>query len=213
MMLNTIQYYPQHIGQIEEFKRIAAVYDKKIQAAWDCIDQMQTNRRFDDMDESGCIRWESMLGIKLTGEETLSDRRRNIKGIWTSGLPYTERKFKEVLDAMVGSEYYLLDINKATKTLKVDLMLDAIMKDAYIYNLMRSMAPADMIVIVSIVFNRNRAFKGYTNADLKTYTNHELKTSTIFKREFNTNKHLGTYTNKDLTSYMEVALMTQRVGG
>lgn len=213
MMLNTIQYYPQHIGQIEEFKRIAAVYDKKIRAVWDCVDQMQTNRRFDDMDESECIRWESMLGIKLTGEETLGDRRRNIKGIWTSGLPYTAKKFKEVLDAMVGQEYYLMDINKATKTLKVDLMLDVIMKDEYIYNLMRAMAPADMIVIVSIVFNRNRAFKGYTNADLKTYTNHELKTSTIFKQEFNTNKHLGTYTNKDLTSYMEVALMTQRVGG
>lgn len=212
-MIDTIRYFPQHVANIEEFKRIAAVYDKKLQVVWDDLSQMQTNKRFDDMDEEECSKWEQMLKIKITGEETLGDRRRNIKGIWASGLPYTARKFKEVLDAMVGPEYYLLDINQANKTLKVDLMLDVIMKDTYIYNLMRSMAPADMIVIVSIVFNRNRAFKGYTNADLKTYTNHELKTSTIFKREFNTNKHLGTYTNKDLTSYMEVALMTQRVGG
>ena len=92
-------------------------------------------------------------------------------------------------------------------------MLDVIMKDTYIYNLMRAMAPADMIVTVSIVFNRNRAFKGYTNAYLKKYTNHELKTSKIFKQEFNTNKHLGQYRNSELASYMEVALMTQRVGG
>ena len=55
--------------------------------------------------------------------------------------------------------------------------------------------------------------KGYTNADLKAYTNHELRTSTIFKQEYNTNKHLGEYTNRDLASYMEVALMTQRLGG
>ena len=165
------------------------------------------------MDEEECSKWEQMLKIKITGEETLGDRRRNIKGIWASGLPYTARKFKEVLDAMVGPEYYLLDINQANKTLKVDLMLDVIMKDTYIYNLMRAMAPADMIVTVSIVFNRNRAFKGYTNADLKKYTNHELKTSKIFKQEFNTNKHLGQYRNSELASYMEVALMTQRVGG
>ena len=174
---------------------------------------MQTNKRFDQMDEEECEHWEKMLGIKLTGEETLDDRRRNVKGIWTSGLPYTAKKFTEVLDAMVGKEYYLIDINKKTKTLKVDLMLDAIMKSDYIYNLMRAMAPADMIVIVSIVFNRNRAFKKFTNAELKAYTNKQLKTSTIFKQEFNTNKHLGEYTNRELSSYMEVALMTQRVGG
>lgn len=212
-MINTIQYYPPHIADIEEFKRIAKVYDKKLQLIWDNIDQMQTNRRFDEMDEAECSRWEEMLNIKLTGEETLGDRRRNIKGIWTSGLPYTAKKFKEVLDAMIGSEYYLLDINRAKKTLKVDLMLDVIMQDKYIYNLMRAMAPADMIVTVSILFNRNRAFKGYTNADLKAYTNHELRTSTIFKQEYNTNKHLEEYTNRDLASYMEVALMTQRIGG
>ena len=212
-MIDTIRYFPQHIANIEEFKRIAAVYDKKLQVVLDDLSQMQTNKRFDDMDEEECSKWEQMLNIKITDEETLGDRRRNIKGIWTSGLPYTARKFKEVLDAMVGPEYYLLDINKANKTLKVDLMLDVIMKDTYIYNLMRAMAPADMVVIVSIVFNRNRAFKGYTNADLKKYTNHELKTSTIFKQEFNTNKHLGQYRNSELASYMEVALMTQRVGG
>lgn len=212
-MIDTIRYFPQHVANIEEFKRIAAVYDKKLQVVWDDLSQMQTNKRFDDMDEEECSKWEQMLKIKITGEETLGDRRRNIKGIWASGLPYTARKFKEVLDAMVGPEYYLLDINQANKTLKVDIMLDVIMKDTYIYNLMRAMAPADMIVTVSIVFNRNRAFKGYTNADLKKYTNHELKTSTIFKQEFNTNKHLGQYRNSELASYMEVALMTQRVGG
>lgn len=212
-MIDTIRYFPQHVANIEEFKRIAAVYDKKLQVVWDDLSQMQTNKRFDDMDEEECSKWEQMLKIKITGEETLGDRRRNIKGIWASGLPYTARKFKEVLDAMVGPEYYLLDINQANKTLKVDLMLDVIMKDTYIYNLMRAMAPADMIVTVSIVFNRNRAFKRYTNADLKKYTNHELKTSTIFKQEFNTNKHLGQYRNSELASYMEVALMTQRVGG
>ena len=213
MRVDTIRYYPQHIADIEEFKCIAKVYDDKLQIIWNHLDHLQTNRRFDEMDEAECCRWEKMLNVKLTGEETLEDRRRNIKGVWTSGLPYTERKFKEVLDAMVGAEYYLLDINKKTKTLKVDLMLDVIMKDDYIYNLMRAMAPADMIVIVSIIFNRNRAFKGYTNAELKAYTNHELRTSTIFKQEFNTNRYLSKFTNKELSSYMEIALMTKRIGG
>lgn len=213
MKIDTIKYYPPHIQNIEEFKRIAEVYDKKLQLVWDRLDQMQTNKRFDQMDEEECEHWEKMLGIKLTGEETLDDRRRNVKGIWTSGLPYTVKKFTEVLDAMVGPECYLLDINKKTKTLKVDLMLDVIMKVDYIYNLMRAMAPADMIVIVSILFNRHIALKTYKNNELSAYTNHELRTSTVFKRELNTNKYLQSYTNHALSSYMQTALMKKRIGG
>lgn len=53
----------------------------------------------------------------------------------------------------------------------------------------------------------------YNALSALAYTNKQLKTSTIFKQEFNTNKHLGEYTNRELSSYMEVALMTQRVGG
>ena len=117
---------------------------------WEVTDEMTAKRigsaGSQILSEEECEHWERMLGIKLTGEETLDDRRRNVKGIWTSGLPYTAKKFTEVLDAMVGPECYLLDINKKTKTLKVDLMLDVIMKVDYIYNLMRAMAPADMIV-------------------------------------------------------------------
>ena len=104
MMIDTIKYYPPHIRNIEEFKRIAEVYDQKLQLVWEHLDKMRSNRRFDQMDEAECEYWEKILRIKLTGEETLDDRRRNVKGIWASGLPYTERKFAEVLDAMVGPE-------------------------------------------------------------------------------------------------------------
>lgn len=66
-MINTVQYYPPHIADIEEFKRIAKVYDKKLQLIWDHIDQMQINRRFDEMDESECSRWETMINITCVG--------------------------------------------------------------------------------------------------------------------------------------------------
>lgn len=206
-MINTIQYYPPHIADIEEFKRIAKVYDKKLQLIWDNIDQMQTNRRFDEMDEAECSRWETMLNIRMTGEEALGDRRRNIKGIWTSGLPYTAKKFKEVLDAMIGADYYKLDINPKGKTMKVSLMLEVIAKDDYIYNLMRAMAPADMVVTVEVIFNRYRNFRTYTYGDLSKYTYEQLRTSTIFRPKFNTYAYLSKFRYRELSSYMYGALM------
>ena len=74
-----------------------------------------------------------------------------------------------------------LDINQANKTLKVDLMLDVIMKDTYIYNLMRAMAPADMIVTVSIVFNRNSCllYTSTEDTNLNKYVNKKKSTGKV----------------------------------
>lgn len=206
-MIDTIRYFPQHIADIEEFKRIAKVYDEKLQLVWKNLDQIQTNRHFDRMNEEECSRWEQMLKINLTGEETLGDRRRNLKGIWTSGLPYTEKKFKEVLDAMVGDDYYKLDINSKEKTMKVSLMLEVIAKDDYIYDLMRAMAPADMVVIVEVIFNRYQNFRTYTYGELSKYTYEQLRTSTIFRPKLNTYAYLSKFRYKELSSYMYGALM------
>ena len=115
LMPNVIHYFPPHIANIEEFKRIAKVYDAQLKQIWIALDQMEDNRHFDSMEASECTYWEKIMQIKLTGEETLEDRRRNLKGRWVSSRPYTAKKFKEVLDAMVGEQYYKLEINPKEK--------------------------------------------------------------------------------------------------
>lgn len=207
LMPNVIHYFPPHIANIEEFKRIAKVYDAQLKQVWVELDRMEDNRHFDSMEASECTYWEKIMQINLTGEETLEDRRRNIKGRWVSSRPYTAKKFKEVLDAMVGEQYYKLEINPKEKYLKVSLMLEAISKDGYIYDLMRAMAPADMIVSVEIIFNKYRAFRTYTYAEMSKYTYEQLRTSTIFKAKLNTYTHLSKFKYGELSSYMYGALM------
>ena len=207
LMPNVIHYFPPHIANIEEFKRIAKVYDAQLKQVGVELDRMEDNRHFDSMGASECTYWEKIMQINLTGEETLEDRRRNIKGRWVSSRPYTSRKFKEVLDAMVGEEYYKFEINPKEKYLKVSLMLEAISKDGYIYDLMRAMAPADMVVSVEIIFNKYRAFRTYTYAEMSKYTYEQLRTSTIFKAKLNTYTHLSKFKYGELSSYMYGALM------
>ena len=165
----------------------------------------------DSMEDAECAYWENLMQIRLTGEETLEDRRRNIKGRWVSSLPYTQKKFREVLDAMIGEKYYKLEINQQEKYLKVSLMLEAISKDDYIYDLMRAMAPADMVVKVMIIYNRHRSFKPYTHQQIAAYTHYQLRTATDFETEFNTQSHLATFKHNQLSSYMQSALMTQKL--
>ena len=208
---DVLHYFPRHIAKIEEFKRIAKIYDAQLVLIWDELDRMMENRHMDSMEDAECAYWENLMQIRLTGEETLEDRRRNIKGRWVSSLPYTQKKFREVLDAMVGAPYYKLEINPKEKYLKVSLMLEAISKDDYIYNLMRAMTPADMVVKVRIIYNRYRSFKPYTHQQMAAYTHYQLRTATDFETEFNTQSHLATYKHNQLSSYMQSALMTQKL--
>lgn len=159
--VDTIHYFPQHIKNIEEFERIAAAYDKELRLIWAALGAQQENQYFDTMDEHTCARWESLIGIKLVGDETLAERRIAIKGRWTSSLPYTEPKFHEVLKAMVG-DYYTLNISVQQKVLKVGIFLAQMLKVDSVYDIMRAMAPADMDVLVKIIYNKWSRFQHET---------------------------------------------------
>ena len=111
LMPNVIHYFPTHIADIEEFIRIAKVYDAQLKQVWVELDRMEDNRHFDSMEASECTYWEKIMQINLTGEETLEDRRKNIKGRWVSSRPYTSRKFKEDQAAMERDEYNKQEIN------------------------------------------------------------------------------------------------------
>ena len=67
---DTLHYFPPHISSIEEFKQIAKVYDKYLTMVWKDLDRIRANQHFDEMDETKCAWWESVLQIKITGEET-----------------------------------------------------------------------------------------------------------------------------------------------
>lgn len=55
------------------------MYDAQLKQVWVELDRMEDNRHFDSMEASECTYWEKIMQINLTGEETLEDRRRNIK--------------------------------------------------------------------------------------------------------------------------------------
>ena len=161
MPVNTGHYYPPHIKNIEEYKRIIVAYDKELRLLWAALGTQYDNQYFDTMDEATCARWEKLIGIQLVGDETLFERRIQIKGRWTSSLPYTEPKFHEVLQSMVG-DYYTLAVSVPDKELNVGILLAEVLKIDYVYEIMRAMAPADMVVNVRVVYNRWSRFQEET---------------------------------------------------
>lgn len=158
---DTIHYFPLHISSMEEFQRIAKAYDKLLTLVWNEAEKYQDNRHFDTMDQDECAYWERILKIRLTGYETLDDRRKNIKSYWASGLPYTKNKIWEFLDATTGNGNYEFKADTAKKNIQVVFTTDRALKDNYIFDKLRQMIPADMEIIMNRVVSRSVTGNGY----------------------------------------------------
>lgn len=164
-MIDVKHWLPDHIYNIEEFQQICKAYNKELYLYWCALKEWRDDLHIDTMSEDECKYWEKLTGLKLTGSETLDDRRRAIKGRLTSSLPYDERRFHEVLTAICGEDLYELIIDKVNKKLSAGIKLAAIVDFKYITDLLREMTPADMIVRVYMAYNRWSRFKPITWAE------------------------------------------------
>lgn len=169
MEIKTIRYLPEHISAIEEFQRITHAYDEELKLIWAVLAKISDNISFDTMDEATCDRWAALMGITFADGTSIAEKRIIIKGRWSGGLPYTEPKVREVLTTMLG-DHYTMTIDRAAKVITVNIMLSEISNVNLVYNQLRAMVPADMVVNVKIVYNRWRTFAPHTWRELSTHT-------------------------------------------
>ena len=163
MEIKTIRYLPKHIANLEEYKQITHSYDEMLKLLWDALDLQLKNLDMTQMDEATCDRWAKLLGVAFYPGDSIEDKRRIIRGQMASGLPYTERKIKEVITSMLGSEdLYVWELDRTAKTLSIGIRLASVQNIDSIRKIVRGMAPADVDIDVYICFNRWSRFQTET---------------------------------------------------
>lgn len=211
MMIDTLHYYPRHIAEIKEFIRLTAGVDSELYQAWDAVDHITKNMYLDTMDAEACLRWEHFLGIVANPMDTLDDRRGRIKGYFASNLPYTVRKLREVLETMCGPDGYELVVDPNAGTVDIFIMLSNARLVDNTHDVIRKMAPADMIVHTRIIYNTHGIFRGYTHAELRSYTHAQLRSDQIFQRNHNRHVTLGKHTHAELAALTHKELLEERL--
>ncbi len=204
---NVAHYFPPHINNIDEFGEISKAYDATIGQAWSNMGVVFDNNYFDSMDADECSRREGILGITTDPLDTLDDRRRRIKGYYSSNLPYTERKMHDVLKAMCGEDGYELVIDKTLKTLFVGIKLNSVQMVANAKELMRLMAPASMGVTAAIIYNIHSQYRSWTHEEMAAYTHYQLRNDADLMANINMQTDLTAHRNSELAAYTHKQLM------
>lgn len=168
--VDTLQYLPLHIAEIEEFKKIAKTYDKYLRLAWASLQREELNRILATMDESECIQWEELLHIVVNPADSLEDRVNRIRGYHVSDLPYTVNKLDEVLKVVCGADNYKLKVDNSKYLIDCGVKLVSIPMIDVVADLIRKRAPANMLVNVYALFNRWERFKQLRWSEITTDT-------------------------------------------
>lgn len=150
MEFNTIKWLPQHLAEMRTWKEICKAYDYMLNKAMNDAGEIYANIFLDSLTEAGCLIWERLLGIAVTQDESLEDRRQNIKSFFAGDLPYTENKLREVLENLAGPDAVKLTVTQSAYEIKVDLMVNAPVTVSNAQDIVYRMRPCNMIVRICI---------------------------------------------------------------
>lgn len=93
---------------------------------WAATDWVQRNRFVETADEYGISRFEKIIGIVPSEQDTLESRRMRVRNKWLNHTPYTIQILTERLMALCGSDGFSLNYNfEQNYTLKIETGLAA----------------------------------------------------------------------------------------
>lgn len=172
---NTLAHLPHVYRKIKEFRELANTYDKENELIARRVQETFDNFFILSLNEYGCSRWEKILKIKVNDSYTLEDRRFNILTKLIGLRPYTKKKLKYLLDALVGEGNYTSNIDNREKILEVNLGLAAKNQMRALEELLDNILPANMVIKTSLKYNKHEMLTKYTHQQLEKATHEQLR--------------------------------------
>lgn len=173
MARQLIDYLPYVIRDYDVFKGITAGQQPEFEAVWQSVYELLSNQFVSSSDDYGLSRWEKILDISPKGTDTPDDRRFRIIVRLNSELPYTMRQLEKLLANLCGEGNYSVELEDYTLRVKIALVAKSNYND--VVSLLERIAPQNLILEVSIKYNRYNRFEGYTHADLTAFTHNSLR--------------------------------------
>lgn len=173
------RYYPDVLANAKEFKAIADVVELELNEILQLILKNTFNLFVFELDIKGCERWEKMLAIYPLANATVEDRRMVILSKMLSSLPYTHRKLMQILNGVCGDDGYKIVDDYKNYRLKILLNLGVKNQFNVVKNLVRYIIPANLTLIVDLLYNRHIDLEVYTHEYLSNLTHDGIESEVI----------------------------------
>lgn len=114
------EYWPLIVKNTEEFGQIAVAENPEFNQLAKCIYDALKDAVITDATPNGVAHWERMLGLVVTDDMTLDDRKAAILTRLSIKLPYTMRVLKQLIAGIVGEGNVEMNLDNDTQTLTIE---------------------------------------------------------------------------------------------
>lgn len=143
-----VSYLPPFVAEYRQMKETLTAADPEFKLVWDAAARALRNEFIETADEYGIRRYEQMLKVYPSKEDTIESRRNRILARWMKTLPYTQKMLIEKLVSICGENDF--SIIKGYDEYRIDIVVSA---EAYgqveeLEDTIGTMVPANMILII-----------------------------------------------------------------
>ena len=151
--VNLIEHLPTFIQVYREITSIMNAENPEFQLLCDESERIKNNQFIQSCDEDGIARFEKMLKINSTDNDTLESRISRVLVRWNEVVPYTWKVFLRKMDVLCGVGNYEIIPNFNEYTITIITHLDFYGQLDELQNLIDYMIPANLVVIVENELN------------------------------------------------------------
>ncbi len=106
--VDLLGYLPLYVQEYKEIKQIMELEKPEIQSAEEETEIVKNNQFIFSCDEVGIARFEKLLGIKPSKNETLETRITRVFLRWNEDVPYTYKFLLQKLTSLCGSDFEVI---------------------------------------------------------------------------------------------------------
>ena len=174
-MAELISYLPEVLCDVREFHLICAAGDEELSALRGELTDIIADNFIATLTERGCERWEHMMGISPKATDDLAVRRFRILSKFNEELPYTFRGLLRQLSVLCGEGGYSAEVDYGNYTLKVLVALTSSNQFDEVQRLLQRVVPANMMIALSLKYNKHRTLSAMTHKQLAAFTHNQLR--------------------------------------
>lgn len=174
-----IDYLPEVIKDIREYKTIMAIEQPEFEAGWAEAEYALQEAILMTATDYGLSRWEAMIGITPKASETIEERRFHIISLMSSDIPYTYRQLEKLLSNLCGEDGYEIEIDHDNYTISVKVALTARRNFEAVQELLGKIIPANLIIFTTLKYTQHKVLAGFTHAQLAAYTQYDLRNEVL----------------------------------
>lgn len=144
--IDLVSYLPPFLAEFKEIAVTLEAENPEFVLVWNAAERVLKNEFIETADEYGISRFEKILDILPSNEDTLESRRVRVQARWFNSIPYTMKSFLAKLIALCGDSDF--KVTKEYQNYKVEILtnLELFGQVEELEHIIKSIIPCNIIV-------------------------------------------------------------------